>query len=252
MRRSQGHVYIVGAGPGDPELITVKGLNLLRKADVVIYDRLVPSSLIRRIPHSTEKIYVGKGAGWHTIGQKEIDKITIEYAKRHKVVIRLKGGDPFLFGRGGEEAQELKKAGIRFTVVPGVTSAIAVPAYAGIPVTHRKYASSIAIVTGHQDPDKRQHVNWKKLATAVDAVIILMGTGRLREIMRELLKGGCERNTKVAIVEWGTTRRQRTVTGTLSDIVKKAISRKLKPPTIIIVGEVVKLRRSLAWFRPGT
>jgi len=246
----KGHVYIVGAGPGDPDLITLKGLKLLKKADVVIYDRLVPASLIKSIPRSAEKIYVGKRAGWHTIDQKEIYKITIEHACDGKDIVRLKGGDPFLFGRGGEEAQNLRKAGIKFTIVPGVPSAIAVPAYAGIPVTHRKYSSSLAIATGHQDPDKKQRVNWKKLATAVDTIIILMGMGRMKEIVGDLIEGGLKRNTKVAIIEWGTTNRQRTVTGTLANIVNKATLYQLRPPSVIVVGEIVKLRSLLDWVGP--
>lgn len=249
MRKRQGHVYIVGAGPGDPDLITVKGLKLLKRADVVIYDRLVPASLLRHIPRSAKKIYVGKSAGWHTIDQKEIHKITIEQAHASKVIVRLKGGDPFLFGRGGEEAQKLKRAGIEFTIVPGVTSAISVPAYAGIPVTHRKYSSSVAIATGHQDPNKKQRVNWRKLATAVDTIIILMGMGSLKEIIEELIEGGLKRNTRVAIIEWGTTNRQRTVTGTVGNIVNKASSHKFRPPTVIVVGEIVKLHRDLDWIK---
>jgi uroporphyrin-III C-methyltransferase len=243
---------MVGAGPGDPGLITVKGLKLLREADVLIYDRLVPDSLIKQARHSAKKIYVGKGAGWHTIDQKEIQRIMIENARDGKNVVRLKGGDPFLFGRGGEETQKLKHARIGFTIVPGVTSAIAVPAYVGIPVTHREYSSSIAIATGHQDRNKKQRVNWRKLATAVDTIIILMGIGNLKEIVGELIKGGLKRNTKIAIIEWGTTQRQRTITGTLSNIVNKATSHRLHPPSVIVVGETVKLRRNLNWISAPT
>lgn len=250
IRKSHGNVYIVGAGPGDPDLITVKGSKLLKKADVIIYDRLVPASLIKRSRRSAEKIFVGKAAGWHTIDQKEIHKLIIDRARNGKNIVRLKGGDPFVFGRGAEEAQMLKRARIKFTIVPGLTSAFAVPAYAGIPVTHRKYASSVAIVTGHQDPNKNQNVDWKKLATAVDTIIVLMGMGRLREIVGKLIMDGRERNTRIAIIEWGTTNRQRTVTGTLGNIVQKANSCKLTPPTIIIVGDVVGLRQTLNWFRP--
>jgi uroporphyrinogen III methyltransferase/synthase len=250
VRKSYGSVHIVGAGPGDPDLITVKGLKLLKKADVVIYDRLVPTSLVKRTSRSAEKIYVGKGAGWHTIGQDEIHRIIVEHARGGKDIFRLKGGDPFLFARGGEEAQRLRRAGIKFTIVPGVTSALAVPAYAGIPATHRKYASSVAIVTGHQDPNKKQRVDWKKLATAVDTIIILMGMGRLKQIVEGLIEGGREPTTKVAIIEWGTTNHQRTVTGTLDNIAKKATSYRLNPPTIIVVGEIVRLHRVLDWFRP--
>jgi uroporphyrin-III C-methyltransferase len=249
MRKRRGHVYIVGAGPGDPDLITVKGLKLLKKADVVIYDRLVPASIMRQLPRSAKKIYVGKGAGWHTIDQREIHRITTEQARANNVVVRLKGGDPFLFGRGGEEAQKLRKSGIEFTIVPGVTSAISVPAYAGIPVTHRKYSSSVAIATGHHDPNKKQRVNWRRLARAVDTVIILMGIGRLKEIVDELIQGGLKRSTRVAIIEWGTTEHQRTVTGTLDNIIDRASSRRLRPPAVIVIGQVVKLHRVLDWIK---
>ncbi len=250
MRKSHGHVYLVGAGPGDPDLITVKGLRSLREADVVIYDRLIPPSLLKRIPQSTRKIYVGKSTGWHPISQDEICKIMISEARSGKDVVRLKGGDPFLFGRGGEEALELRKAGIKFTIVPGVTSALAVPAYAGIPLTHRDYASSVAIVTGHKvtDTSKKPRVEWKKLATAVDTIVILMGFTTLQETVKELIRGGLRSNAKVAMVEWGTTRYQRTITGTLSNIVKKAASQRLRPPTVIVIGEVVRLRQLLDWY----
>ena len=245
-------VSIVGAGPGDPELITAKGLKLLQQADVVVYDRLVQTSLVNQSKRSAERIYVGKRAGSHTHDQNAIHRIIIGHAKRGKNIVRLKGGDPFLFGRGAEEAQKLKKARIPFTIVPGVTSAIAAPAYAGIPVSHRKYSSSVAIVTGHQDSTKKNQVDWKRIATAVDTIIILMGMGRLRKIVRELIAGGCERNTKVAIIEWGTTRHQLSVTGTLSNIVKKADTHKLKPPAIIIIGGVVGLHRTLNWFNKSS
>lgn len=249
VRDGRGRVFIVGAGPGDPELITTKGLKLLQKADVVVYDRLVQTSLINQSRRSAERIYVGKRAGSHSQDQNAIHRIIIDRANKGKNIVRLKGGDPFLFGRGAEEAQKLRKAGIQFTIVPGVTSALAVPAYAGIPVTHRKYSSSVAIVTGHQDSTKKNQVDWRKIATAVDTIIILMGMGRLGEIVDELIAGGCERNTKAAIIEWGTTNHQLSVVGTLSNIVKKANSHNLKPPTIIIVGEIVKLHRTLNWFK---
>lgn len=242
----KGHIYLVGAGPGDPELITIKGLKALREAEVVIYDRLVPAALLKQTPESADKIYVGKGAGWHTLPSDEIRKIMIEKANSGKVVVRLKGGDPFLFSRGGEEAQELRSAGIDFTVVPGVTSALAAPAYAGIPVTHRRYSSSIAIVTGHEDPNKnRKLVDWKKLATAVDTIIILMGRKTLKDIVQQLIKGGRKTHTEVAIIEWGTTKRQRTITGTLANIVHKADLYKVNPPITIVIGKVVKLHRVL-------
>jgi len=241
---------MIGAGPGDPGLITVKGLNLLKKADVVIYDRLVSPQLVKQCKSSTRRIYVGRRPGEHAISEDDIVKMMIEEAHKGKHVVRLKGGDPMLFGRGGEEAELLRQAGIEFRIVPGITSAIAVPAYAGIPITHRKCASSVAIITGHDYFAKHELVNWKKLATSVDTMIILMGMARLEEIVRELLLGGLPRNVKVAIVEWGTTSRQRTVTGTLSNIASRSKAHKLEPPAVIVIGEVVKYQRRLAWFRP--
>lgn len=248
-RNGFGTVSIVGAGPGDPSLITVKGLELLQRADIVVYDRLIPKELLEQTKPSSLKIYVGKRAGSRSNGQDKIHQIVISNVRRGRDVVRLKGGDPFLFGRGAEEAQKLRKAGIKFTIVPGVTSAIAVPAYAGIPVTHRKYSSSVAIVTGHQDPTKKYRVDWKKIATAVDTIIVLMGMGMLGKIVDELMAGGCERNTKVAIIEWGTTNHQKFITGTLSNIVKKVKLHRMKAPTVIIVGEIVNLHRTLKWFK---
>jgi len=245
----EGKVYLIGAGPGDPDLITVKGLNILRNADVVIYDRLVTKALMKLVPNEAEKIYVGKRAGWHTIPQDEICEIMIEKARSGKNVARLKGGDPFLFGRGGEEAQELRKAGVKFEVVPGVTSALAAPAYAGIPITHRKHASSVAIVTGHENQSKKQSlVDWEKLATAVDTIVVLMGVKRLNKIVEKLIKGGRNRQTSVAVIEWATTARQRTVIGTLDNIISKVASHKVSPPAIVVIGDVVKLHRALHWF----
>ncbi len=244
-----GKVYLVGAGPGDPQLITVKALETLKKADVIVYDRLVSRALKKFFPKNAERIYAGKSTGRHTITQEQIHNTIVNKAREGKVVVRLKGGDPFLFGRGGEEAEELRKAGIKFEVIPGVTSAIAVPAYAGIPITHRKYASSIAIVTGHEDPNKKKDiVDWKKLAIAVDTIIVLMGVKRLKNIVQELEEGGLHQNTPIALIKWGTTHKQRVVTGTLKNIVDKAIKENVKPPAIIIIGEVVKLQKKLFWF----
>jgi uroporphyrinogen III methyltransferase/synthase len=244
-----GKVYLVGAGPGDPDLVTLKALKLLKKAEVVVYDRLVPRALFRMIPKEAEKIYVGKRPGFHASTQNEITQIIVKKALNGKQVIRLKGGDPFLFGRGGEEAQDLVKANVRFEVVPGITSALAAPAFAGIPLTHRRYASSMAIVTGHQDMSEKKHrVNWRKLATTVDTIIILMGVGRLRLIVDELVKGGCRPSTPTAVIEWATTRRQRTIMGTLGNIVARASNQKVKPPAVIVIGDIVNLRKKLAWF----
>lgn len=248
MRRHKGHVYLVGAGPGDPDLLTVKASRILGNAEVVVYDRLVANPVLELVPEKAEKIFVGKETGWHSITQEEINKILVEKARVGKDVVRLKGGDPFLFSRGGEEAQELSKAGIRFTVIPGVPSPVAVPAYAGIPVTHRKYASSVVFVTGHEATNKRSSVNWKKLATSVDTIVILMGTKTLKQVAKQLISAGRPRRTNAAIIEWGTTKNQRTVTGTLGNIAGKAARHKVAPPAIIVIGDVVKLRRTLHWY----
>ena len=249
MRARKGHVYLVGAGPGDPDLITLKASRILKKAKIVVYDHLISNDLLKLIPKKAEKIFVGKQTGWHSIPQNEINKILIDRARAGIDIVRLKGGDPFLFGRGGEEAQALRKAGINFTIVSGVTSAIAVPTYAGIPLTHRAYASSVAIVTGHECITKTQSIDWKKLATAVDTIVILMGTRRIKEIANELIKGGRAKQTDVAMIEWGTTKKQRTITGTLANIASKASSHNLNPPTVIVIGNVVRFRRTLDWFK---
>ena len=245
----KGKVYLAGAGPGDPDLLTIKTLKILKKANVVVYDRLVTKSILSLIPEKVKKIYVGKRPGERGTPQERVNEILVSEARKGKVVVRLKGGDPFLFGRGGEEAQELRKAGIEFEVVPGITSALATPTYAGIPVTHRAYSSSLAVVTGHEDPTKPEsRVNWEKLATSVDTLVVLMGVKRLESIVEGLLKGGRDPATLVAIIERGTTTDQRTTTGTLSNIVQRARERKVRSPAIIVIGDVVKLHRELAWF----
>jgi len=245
-----GKVYLVGAGPSNPELLTLKALKVLKKADVVVYDRLVSKAVLRLIPAKAEKIYVGQRSGRHLMPQEKICGILIEKARSGRVVVRLKGGDPFLFGRGGEEALKIKRAGIQLEVVPGITSALAVPTYAGIPVTHRDYASSVAMVTGHEDPTKlEKHVKWEKLAGSVDTLVVLMGVKNLKAMVKGLIKGGRDRKTNVAIIEWGTTRRQREIIGTLEDIVKKANESKMKPPAVIVVGDVVSLHKELSWFK---
>jgi uroporphyrinogen III methyltransferase/synthase len=246
---SKGLVYLVGAGPGDPGLITVKGLACLQKADVVIYDRLVSPALLRQAPRGCEMIDVGKSPRRHTLPQEAINALLVEKALAGKVVVRLKGGDPFLFGRGGEEAEALAEAGVPFEVVPGVTSAIAAPAYAGIPVTHRHHTSTFAVVTGHEDPTKADpSLDWQKLATAAGTLVLLMGVGNLPQIVAKLVEHGRDPRTPVAIVQQGTEPRQKTVTGTLADIVQRAREADIKPPAVTIVGEVVALRNKLRWF----
>ena len=244
-----GTVYLVGAGPGDPYLITLRGLECLGQADVVIYDRLIDELLLERCKPGAELIDVGKSATSHTMEQEEINRLLISKAKEGKAVVRLKGGDPFVLGRGGEEADALSSNGVPFEVVPGVSSAVAVPAYAGIPVTHRHVASSFAVITGHEDPVKdTSSVNWKKLAGAADTLICLMGMGNLAHIVDELIAGGKAPDTPVALIRYGTTPAQKTVTGTLSTIVKEADKADFKPPVVIAVGDVVALRDRLSWF----
>jgi uroporphyrinogen III methyltransferase/synthase len=247
--RAAGHVFLVGAGPGDPGLITVAGAQALRRAEVVVYDRLANPRLLDLAPKDAERVFAGKGPKQHTMSQEEINALMIERARAGQRVVRLKGGDPFVFGRGGEEAEALAAAGIPFDVVPGVSSAVAAPAYAGIPVTHRGLAASVAFVTGHEDPAKdEQDVDWARLATAVDTLVLLMGVGQLAQIVERLVAGGRAASTPAAVIEWGTLPRQRTVTGTLGDIVAKAAEAEIGPPAVAVVGEVVRLRETLRWF----
>lgn len=244
-----GKVYLVGAGPGDPGLITRKGLDCLAIADVVVYDHLLDEALLGNAPAGVEKIYVGKSASIHAMEQIDINRLLVRKAREGKTVVRLKGGDPFVLGRGGEEAEELVKAGIPFEVIPGVTSAIAVPAYAGIPVTHRALSSSFAVITGHEDPTKAVNsINWKKIATGVDTLVFLMGMKNLPDIVAKLIEYGRPPGTPVAVIRNGTRPEQTTVSGRLSDIVKKVKQHKLGPPSVIVVGKVAGLRTKLRWF----
>ncbi|NVM23473.1 MAG: uroporphyrinogen-III C-methyltransferase [Desulfobacterales bacterium] len=245
----KGIVYLVGAGPGDPDLITVRAAECLRHAEVVIYDFLAAPKLLQYLREDAEIIYVGKRGGHHTLSQDKINELIAAKAKEGHTVVRLKGGDPFIFGRGGEEAEVLAEAGIPFEIVPGVTSPVAAPAYAGIPLTHRKCTSSVAFVTGHEDPTKEQSsIDWSKLATGVGTLVFLMGVKNLAGITKNLMAAGRDPKTPVALVRWGTTPQQKTVVGTLDTIVAKVAEVGLKPPAIIVVGEVVKLRDSLNWF----
>jgi uroporphyrinogen III methyltransferase/synthase len=274
-----GKVWLVGAGPGDPGLITVAGVERLREADVIVYDRLASPRLLKRARQGAELIFVGKMAGEGAHNQAKINELLVEKARQGKRVVRLKGGDPFVFGRGGEEAEALRAAGIHFEVVPGVTSAAAVPAYAGIPVTHRGVASTFAVVTGHEadlpvilsgdeglarssEPPRRNlgrgigrteesvptAIDWTRLATAVDTLVLLMGVKTLPEIVEKLIEGGRAAETPAAVIQWGTTPDQRTVTGTLADIVQRVQEAGVTAPAVTVVGEVVRLRETLAWF----
>ncbi|MCP4690525.1 MAG: uroporphyrinogen-III C-methyltransferase [Desulfobacterales bacterium] len=249
MVTTRGKVYLIGAGPGDPGLITVKGADRLRRADVVVYDYLASPALLAHAPREAELIYVGKKGGDHTLSQEGINALIVQKAREGGVVARLKGGDPFIFGRGGEEVEELVAAGVPFEVVPGVTSTIAAPAYAGIPLTHRKYTASLAFVTGHEDPDKESSlVDWKALAAGVGTLVYVMGVKNLPNITRRLMENGRAPETPAALIRWGTTSRQETVTGTVENIVERAKAAGLKAPAVFVVGEVVGLRKTMQWF----
>lgn len=244
-----GKVYLIGAGPGDVGLITVKGLDCVKTADVVVYDYLASPRLLAYAREDAEIIYVGKKGGDHTLSQDGINALLVEKAKAGKTVARLKGGDPFIFGRGGEEAEVLKQEGLAFEIVPGVTSAIAAPAYAGIPLTHRKHTATVAFVTGHEDPTKDEsNIDWAKISTGIGTIVFLMGIKNLPMITKRLMDNGRAPQTPVALVRWGTTPGQETVTGTLETIVEIAQEAKIKPPAVIVVGEVVDLRPVLNWF----
>lgn len=247
--RREGKVYLVGAGPGDPGLLTVKGKECLERADVVLYDYLANPALLRYVPDHAERIYVGRRGRGQYQDQAEIHRLLIDRAKAGLIVVRLKGGDPFVFGRGGEEAEAVAAAGVQFEVVSGVTAAVAVAAYAGIPVTHRTLASSVTIVTGHEDPAKGGTViDWTGLAGTSGTLVFMMGMKTLPAIVKRLLDEGRPSGTPVAAIRWGTKAEQRTVVGTLDDIVAKTEQARLEPPTVIVVGEVVALREQLNWF----
>jgi uroporphyrinogen III methyltransferase/synthase len=244
-----GTVYLVGAGPGDPGLITVKGLNCIAAADTLIYDYLAAEAFLAHARPDAELIYVGKKGGDHTLPQEEINRLLVAKAKEGKKVVRLKGGDPFVFGRGGEEIEELLADEVPFEIVPGVTSAVAAPAYAGIPLTHRKFTSTVAFVTGHEDPAKASSsIDWAALAGGIGTLVFFMGVKNLPHICTQLLDHGRPKETPVALVRWGTTARQQTVTGTLGDIVARVRAAGLKAPAIIVVGGVVGLREQMRWF----
>jgi uroporphyrin-III C-methyltransferase len=245
-----GKVYLVGAGPGDPELLTVKAVEVIKAADVVIYDRLgVSEDVLAMAPAKAERIFVGKRTGIHEVPQDKITELIIEKAKQGGRVVRLKGGDPFIFGRGGEEAEALLAENIEFEYVPGVSSSVAAPAYAGIPLTHRDYAASVAIITGHRAGDADKPVDWVKIANAVDTMVILMGVESLEGIVGKLLAGGINADKPVAMVESGTLPQQRTLIATLGTVIKEAQAKGIKPPSVIVIGEVATLGRKLAWFK---
>lgn len=247
----QGKVCLVGAGPGDPDLITIKALHYLRAAQVIVYDRLANPSLLDEATERAELIFVGKQSGHCALRQEEINHLLIEQARLGKLVVRLKGGDPFVFGRGGEEALALAEAGIDFEIVPGISSAIAVPAYAGIPVTHRGQSSAVTIVTGHEDPTRSSTlVDWETLAKLNSTLVILMGMATLEAIIQKLLAGGLSSDTPAAVIEQGTTARQRQVSAPLASIVEQTTAAGLRSPAIVVIGHVVDLSTTLSWFTP--
>ncbi|MCL7487309.1 MAG: uroporphyrinogen-III C-methyltransferase [Desulfobulbaceae bacterium] len=248
--RETGKVYLVGAGPGDPGLITLRGKFLLERAEVVVYDYLANKKLLQHAPSTAQLVYVGKkGGGLHAYTQEGINKLLVEHGKAGKIVVRLKGGDPFIFGRGAEEIEELVAAGIPFEVVPGVTSATAAATYAGIPITHRGYTASVAFITGHEDPTKKEsNIRWDKLATGAGTLVIFMGIKNLPIIMAKLIENGRDPKTPVAVVRWASTPEQHSVEGTLETITEVVREAGIKPPALVVVGEVVKLRKTIDWY----
>ncbi len=245
---SKGIIYLIGAGPGDPGLFTLKGKMLLEKAEVIVFDRLVSDEILSYAPRAAEFIYVGKESGRHALSQDEINALLVEKAREGKQVVRLKGGDPFLYGRGGEEALYIREQGLQYEVVPGITSAIAVPAYAGIPVTHRDTTSSFAVITGHEKPGKTDSsINWDKISTGIGTLVFLMGVENLAYICSQLIEKGREPATPVALIRWGTLPEQEVLTGTLDNIVQRVKDDDFQPPAVIVVGEVVSLRNKLNW-----
>ena len=246
---NKGYVYLVGAGPGDIGLITVKGLECIQRADVIVYDRLANPRLLSYARPDAKYIYVGKTPDHHTLKQEEINEVLVEEALQGQVVTRLKGGDPYVFGRGGEEGERLREADVPFEVVPGITSAIAVPSYAGIPVTHRHLTSTFTVITGHEDPLKASsQINWQRLAEDPGTLIFLMGVGHLAQIVAQLVDHGKSAATPIALIRWGTRPEQQVVVGTLATIVEDVARAGLTSPAIIIVGEVVTMRDTLSWF----
>lgn len=247
--KKKGKVYLIGAGPGDPGLFTLKGKEVLEKAEVIIYDRLVSNKILSYADPEAEFIYVGKISGKHALAQEKINELLVKKAEGGKIVARLKGGDSFVFGRGGEEALFIKEHGCEFEIIPGITSAIAVPAYAGIPVTHRDFTSSLAFITGHEKPDKTEtSIKWKEIANGIGTLVFLMGMENLAFICSNLMENGKDPKTPIALIRWGTLPQQQVITGTLENIVAKVNAEGFKPPAIIVVGEVVKLHSALNWL----
>jgi len=247
--KTTGAVYLVGAGPGDAGLLTLRGAELLGRADVVVYDALVNPELLRLAPKTAQIIYGGKRAKDHAIPQDELSQLLVKLAREGKTVVRLKGGDPYVFGRGGEEAEELAAAGVPFEVVPGISSIVAAPNYAGIPITHRDHCSSFMVITGHEDPTKEEsNLDWAQIARTPGTKIVLMGVERIGQIAASLVQHGMSADTPIAMVRWGTTGQQQSIEGTLGTIAGVVAETQFKAPAVTIIGDVVKLRSTLNWF----
>lgn len=251
--RAAGIVYLVGCGPGDPELLTLRAYRLMQGADVALYDHLVSDEVMALLPAAVERIFVGKERDRHTMPQQAINDLLVRHAREGKRVLRLKGGDPFIFGRGAEEAAALTAAGVTWEVISGVSSGIAGPAYAGIPLTHRDFSSSVLFVTAHEaDGRRRDPIDWTAVATAAETIVVFMGARRLREVARSLIAGGRATETPVAVIRWATTPDQETYTGTLEDFAggsaEDRAALRIDPPAIAVVGDVVRLRREMQWF----
>ncbi len=245
----KGKVYLIGAGPGDIGLLTVKGMKYLRKAEVVVYDFHLNAQMLNYIDHDAEFIYAGKRGGHHAMTQDDINQALVDKAKEGKLVCRIKGGDPFIFGRGGEEAEFLVENGISFEVVPGISSSVSAPAYAGIPLTHRKFSSSFAVITGNEDIDKPESsIQWQSLASNFDTLVFLMGVKNIEGITKKLLEHGKAPETPAAVVRWGTRPDQKTVVSTLRNIAGLVKEERIKPPAVMIIGDVVTLRGTLKWY----
>jgi uroporphyrin-III C-methyltransferase len=248
--KHSGKVYLIGAGPGDPKLLTLKAAEAIAASDVIVYDYLVNPEILAHSRRGAELVYVGKRAGEPSISQDEINQILITRAAAGEIVARLKGGDPFIFGRGAEEAEALVEAGISWEVIPGISSGVAAAAYAGIPLTHRDYASSVAFITGHDSRKQRQEVDWQAAAHFADTLVIFMCAESIKDISRALIAGGRKASTPIAIIRWGTYEHQEVYCGSLEDLADEEIENPLiKPPAIAIVGEVVSLKDKLNWFR---
>lgn len=244
-----GKVYLVGAGPGDPDLITVKALRCLEQADVILYDRLVNQKLLEHAKDGAQLVYCGKLPHYHTMKQETINHFIVKYAKKGCQVVRLKGGDPFVFGRGGEEAEACAKHAVSFEIIPGITAGIGASAYAGIPVTHRTFSKSFAVITGHQAGGQGAEHQWEHLAKGVDTICVYMGVSQLPTIIKKLIESGKPLQTPIALIQWGTLSKQRTVVGTLETIEGLVQKAEISNPSMIVIGEVVRLQQKLNWFQ---